>query len=430
MVLGPIMGMYKDGQPATQGKSMRLAIVSPYSWTVPSGVNSHVQSLVNQLESRGHEVWIVAPTGKHVSADFPERFISAGRTIPVPSNGSIAHANAYPFMLQRMAKVLSSRNFDLVHVHEPTIPAVGCSATMAAKIPVVGTFHAAGGASTYYERWRPLAERILSSITVRIAVSEAARDCVFGYFPDDYRVIPNGIDIETYARARTGKKVHGRILFIGRPEPRKGLQVLVEAFAELRERLPAASLTLVGPTQEEVRGLMSRLRRGGADDLRGISALGRVDLDAKLDQMGEAEILCAPSLGGESFGIVLTEALAAGVPVVASDIPGYRAVLAEGAVGVLVPPSNAKALENALVSTLQNRELRHELSTSGTARAERYSWNRVVNQVVEAYEDALELGPRIVNAPAVPAFKQLRHFLLPKAERRPKPREATDRSGG
>jgi len=275
-----------------------------------------------------------------------------------------------------------------------------------------------------------LAERILSSITLRIAVSEAARDCVISHFPGEYRVIPNGIDLSIYAAARDGKKVRGRILFIGRPEPRKGLQVLLEAFRGLRRRLPGASLTLVGPTYEELQGQSSRSRGSSTEDLRGITALGRVPLATKLEQMREAELLCAPSLGGESFGIVLTEALAAGLPVVASDIPGYRAVLAEGAVGVLTPPGNAAALENSLFTTLQNRELRRELATSGALRAERYAWDRVVKQVVEAYEDAIELGPNVVKAAAIPAITQLRHFILPKTQSRQKPREASDRASG
>jgi phosphatidylinositol alpha-mannosyltransferase len=411
---------------------MRLAIVSPYSWTVPSGVNSHVLSLVAQLENTGHEVWVIAPAGNlsRSGAKLPTNFIRAGRTFPVPSNGSIAHANMWPFMLQKMNRILSSKDFDLVHVHEPTIPSVGAAATMMAKVPVVGTFHAAGGASHYYERWRPLAERILCSVTLRIAVSEAARDCVIGHFPAEYRVIPNGIDLSTYAEARNGKKVKGRVLFIGRPEPRKGLQVLIQAFRGVRQRIPGASLALVGPSHEELHSLMSHAKGCSPEDFRGVVALGRVSLAAKIEEMRQAELLCAPSLGGESFGIVLTEALAAGVPVVASDIPGYRAVLAEGAVGVLVPPGNVAALEGLLISTLENRELRADLARSGLARAERYSWDRVVNQVVEAYGDALTLGPQLVKASPVPAYAQLRHFLLPKAHTRRKPQEAGDQATG
>jgi phosphatidylinositol alpha-mannosyltransferase len=405
---------------------VRLAIVSPYSWDVPSGVNNHVASLVSQLERRGHEVWIVAPAGTATRAakNLPDNFICAGRTFPVRSNGSVAYANGWPLMLQKMGRILARQEFDLVHVHEPTIPSVGCSATMAAKVPVVGTFHAAGGASTYYQRWRPLAERILGCLTVRIVVSEAARDCVIGHFPAEYRVIPNGIDVQTYAVARDGKEVRGRILFIGRPEPRKGLQILVEAFGKLRQRVPGASLSLVGPTSQELHALMSRSRGSSSEDFRGITALGRLPLEAKLDQMRQAQILCAPSLGGESFGIILTEALAAGLPAVASDIPGYRAVLAEGAAGVLVPPGDPAALENALFSTLRDPELRRDLAAGGAVRAERYSWDRVINQVVEAYEDAVRLGPMQVSGPKVPVIRQARHLLRFGAPHAKKPREA------
>lgn len=405
---------------------MRLAIVSPYSWSVPGGVNSHVKSLADQLEHRGHDVWIIAPAGTltRSAKTLPDNFILAGRSFPVRSNGSVAYGNAWPLMMQKMDRVFARHKFDLVHVHEPTIPSVGASATMAAKVPVVGTFHAAGDACNYYERWKPLAGRILASLTVRIAVSEAARDCVVGHFPAEYRVIPNGIDLETYAGARDGSKVRGRILFLGRPEPRKGLTVLVEAFNGLRHRLPGASLVLVGPTFEELHALMPRFGDAGAETFRGIQALGRISQEAKVEQMRRAEVLCAPSLGGESFGIVLTEALAAGLPVVASDIPGYRAVLADGSAGVLVPPGDAPALENTLFSVLGNPELRRDLSLSGSARAERYSWDRVVDQVVEAYADAVYLGPRLVKEPAVPILGQMRHFMQRTGLGSKKPAEA------
>lgn len=403
---------------------MRVAIVSPYSWTVPSGVNTHVISLVGQLEARGHEVWVIAPAGglRKSKAKLPAHFIRAGRTLPFPSNGSVAHANAWPFMIQKMDRLLARHDFDLVHVHEPTIPSVGCSATLAARVPVVATFHAAGYASAYYERWRPLAERILACVTVRIAVSEAARDCVSQHFPDDYRVIPNGTDIGLYAAARDGKKVRGRILFVGRPEPRKGLHILVEAFRGLRERVPGASLSVVGATHDQLHALMNHSHHSSPEDFRGITALGRLPLQAKLEQMRQAEIMCAPSLGGESFGLVLTEAMAAGLPLVASDIPGYRAVLDDGAAGVLVPPGDPQALEEALFSTLRSSELLSGLSEGGIVLAERYSWPRVADRIVEAYEDAIRLGPMPVSGPKVPVFGQARHFvqLLGLNGRRPR----------
>ena len=391
---------------------MRVGGVSPYAWTVPGGVNHHITSLVEHLERRGHQAWIIAPAGDLTNAptNLPDNFITAGRAIPVKANGSVAYVSPWPLMLQRMGRILASHDLDLVHVHEPTIPAAGCSATMAAKIPVVGTFHAAGIASGYYQRFKPLADRIMSSIAVRVAVSEAARECVVAHFPGEYRVIPNGIDVDMYATARSVNKTNGRILFIGRVEPRKGLSVLLDAFADLRRRMPEASLVLAGPSLDDLKAF-TRSRNGSGDCLDGVEALGRVAVEVKLEQMRKAQILCAPSLGGESFGIVLTEALAAGIPVVASDIPGYRAVLAEGAAGMLVPPGEVAALESALFSLLQSSDLRRDLSVAGIARSERYSWDRVIEQVLEAYEDALVAGPVVVKQKPVPLFGQIRHSL-------------------
>jgi phosphatidylinositol alpha-mannosyltransferase len=407
---------------------MRVGLVSPYAWTVPGGVNNHVMSLVRHLERAGNEVYVIAPSGdlRRSQTVIPTHFISAGKALPVPANGSVAYVNGSFFMLGKMSRILAPLDLDVVHVHEPTIPAVGAAATMMAKAPVVGTFHAAGAAAAFYDRWKPLAERILASITLRIVVSETARQTVIAFSPGEYRVIPNGIEIERYSAARHGEKVPGRILFIGRPEPRKGLPALLEAFEGLRRRLPEATLVLAGPTQEELQAFAARERRTPNRNLAGVTALGRVSHDVKIQQMAAAEVLCAPSNGGESFGIVLVEAMAAGLPVVASDIPGYRAVVAEGSAGALVPPDNPAALEQALFTVLSNAELREDLTASGLARAERYSWDRLIDQVMEAYADAIALGPRIVKEPPVPAVAQAMHFAKLAVKRREpaRPQEA------
>ncbi len=391
---------------------MRIGLVSPYSWTVLGGVNNHVTSLMHHLEGLGNEVYVIAPAGdlSRSQTPVPPNFVAAGQSIPVPSNGSIAHVSADFFMLGKMSRILDRLGLDVVHVHEPTIPAVGAAATMMAKVPVVATFHAAGAASAFYERWRPLAERILASITLNIVVSESARQTVIPHFPGEYRVIPNGIDIDRYAAARDGRKIPGRVMFIGRAEPRKGLPALLEAFQGLRRRMPSATLVLAGTTPEELRDHAARGR--GAPDrvLDGVTALGRVPHDVKVREMASAEVLCAPSNGGESFGMILVEAMSAGLPVIASDIPGYRAVLAEGSAGVLVPPDDPAALESALFTVLSDPGLRRDLILSGIERAERYSWDRIVGQIVEAYEDALAMGPRIVPERPVPAFAQSVHF--------------------
>ena len=397
---------------------MKIGIVSPYAWTVPGGVNNHVMHLVGQLEGKGHDVWVIAPSGDLTRSmvTVPRNFISAGRAFPVRANGSVAYVNMWPLMLQKMDRIFTREEFDLVHVHEPTIPSTGAAATMTAKVPVVGTFHAAGDATNHYQRFIPLAKRIMACMAVKIAVSDSARDCVTRHFPGEYRVIPNGIDVEAYAAAREGIKVPGRILFLGRPEPRKGLSILLEAFMGLRDRLPGVTLALAGPTVSELRGMVSRNHSSWAEVLEGITPLGRVSHEQKVEEMRQAEVLCAPSLGGESFGIVLAEAMAAGVPIVASDIPGYRAVLDDGEAGVLVPPESPMALENALFSLLQDEKRRRELAVLGTALAERYSWDRVIDQVLEAYEDALRIGPRLVREPAVPWLTQIRYSLRSKAD--------------
>ncbi len=401
---------------------MRIAVVSPYSWTVPGGVNNIIASMVCQLEKRGHQVSIVAPAGTlgKRTKDLPANFIMAGHTIPVPSNGSIAHASAWPLMLGTMSRILSKHDFDLIHAFEPFTPAVAASALLVSKVPVVGTFCAAGDATRYYHRWKPLADRLMPCLTVRTAVSEAARDCVSPHYPGEYRLTPCGIDIEPYAKARSAKRVKGRIMFLGRPEPRKGLTVLLEAFEELRARIPGATLTLVGTSEEQLRALFPRKTLDLAQKLEGVKALGSLGEHDKIEQMAQAEVMCAPSLGGESFGIVLTEGMAAGLPIIASDIRGYRAVLAEGANGVLVPPGDAKSLANALFNTLSDSGLRQRLTEDGIKRAQRYSWDNVLSQIEDAYADALQLGPQVVQGPRVPVAKQALHFarmLKPKVKK-------------
>lgn len=402
---------------------MKIAVVSPYAWMASGGVSNHVSSLVRHLEQRGHQAIIIAPAVgyKKNSPEFPENYVFAGRAFSFNSNGSTAQVSVWPFMIQKMGRLYAKYKPDLVHVHEPTIPAVGAAATMAAEIPVVATFHAAGDASSYYQRWRPLADRILSSITVRVAVSEAAKECVTQHFPDgEYHIIPNGIDIGTYAPARDGQRIPGRILFIGRTDPRKGLPVLLEAFARLRDNMPQASLVLAGPSVEEVNGLLGGSNHNKSEMPAGVTVLGKVSDEEKVAQMGQAELLCAPSLGGESFGIILTEALAGGLPVIASDIPGYRAVLGGGESGVLVPPGDSSALCESLRTVLADSHLRAELSARGIVSCEKFSWDRVADQLIEVYQEALQLGPRYVADPRVPIVPQLKHLLRLRAAKNAK----------
>ena len=240
---------------------MRVALVSPYSWTVPGGVNHHIEHLAEELEERGHEPWIIAPVGafaltrravdsrRHKAA---ERFIPMGTAIPIPSNGSRAYLSPNPKIAMRMDRAIRNGRFDLLHVHEPATPSVALSAVLLATSPVVGTFHAAIEDSSVYDRWMWLGDLVQKRLDVRIAVSPAALAFPAARFPGEYRIIPNGVAVEQYASAIGAAKVKGRILFIGRAEKRKGLGVMLKAFALLRRRRPEATLVIAGATRRDI----------------------------------------------------------------------------------------------------------------------------------------------------------------------------------
>lgn len=372
---------------------MRIGLVSPYSWHVPSGVNDHIASLAYELEALGHEPWIIAPNGLPFGASrrrsLPERFISVGSAVPFLSNGSKAYVNVSPLMPRRIARILRRCGFDLMHLHEPCVPTVTGSALLVAGMPIVGTFHAAGSRSPLYKTLAPAAGYAIRRLGVKIAVSETARDFVSQDFPGEYRVIPNGVRIADYAPARRAREIPGRILFVGRAEPRKGLQVLLQAFERVRARRPGASLVLVGPEWSKARAAAVGVDVRKHWPIPHVSAMGRTTHSDKLREMGSAEVLCVPSLMGESFGLVLVEGLAAGLPIVASDLPSYRAVLDRGTLGRLVPPGDPEVLAAELVHLLDDRDRRMQLKERGIQSVERYSWRAVVTQVLQAYEDAL-----------------------------------------
>jgi phosphatidylinositol alpha-mannosyltransferase len=381
---------------------MRVGLVTPYSWTVPGGVNHHIENLAAELEARGHEPWIIAPVGvlsptrramDSQRQQAAERFIPMGAAVPLPSNGSRSYISVNPRVVLRMDRALRHGRFDVLHVHEPGVPSVSLAAVFLATSPVVATFHAALESSFGYEYAPWLSRMGMDRIDVRIAVSEAAREFPARLFPGDYRIIPNGVTLEKYAPAVSAAKVEGRVFFIGRAEKRKGLGVLLHAFARLRRRLPHATLVIAGATRGQALE-ESRLGFGPPLDLDGVEALGWVADDEKVAQLARAEVVCAPSLAAESFGIVLAEAMAAGVPVVASDLPGYRAVLGDGAAGRLVHPGEPALLADALYDLLQNEEERRRLSAAGLAVAEGLSWTRVTDEIIAAYEDALVVGDR------------------------------------
>lgn len=380
---------------------MRVALVSPYSWTYPGGVARHIEALAGELHRQGHDAHVLAPfdppdrlaARMHRGAwpqdrTPPEWLVPLGRTVGVPANGGVSNLAGSPGAIRRLRQALDSGGYDVVHLHEPHAPLLGWDTLFSCvSAPMVGTFHCystnsltnGGGVAAG-------ARRRLNRLTERIAVSDAAAWTGQRYYGGRYRVIPNGVTLPATADvvpAVAEERPPGelRIAFVGQAVERKGLPVLLRAFDALREQLPV-ELVVIGPLEDEVR----RLTMDELPD--GVRILGRVDDEVKTRELAACDVLCAPSLGGESFGMVLTEAFAQGVPVVASDIVGYRDVVTSGRDGVLVPPGDALALAHSLRELALRPDRRQRMSEAARKSAQRYSWSRVAERVIGVYEDA------------------------------------------
>jgi len=381
---------------------MRIALVSPYSWTYPGGVTRHIEALQAQFTALGHDARVLAPVDppdrwsarRHRGAvpqvrELPDWLLPLGRTVGFAANGAISNLCASPESVLRMRHELRTGGYDVVHVHEPVAPALAWDALSVSPAPVVGTFHcySANGLSNGIAVGLG-ARRRLNQLKVRIAVSEAAAWTGQRYFGGRYRIIPNGVHVPDApilpdpAALEPGRPL--QIVFVGQAVERKGLPILLRAFEALRDHVPA-ELTLIGATPEEVEPLLL----AGHD---GITVLGKVDDEAKVRVLRQSDVLAAPSLGGESFGMVLTEAFAAGTPVVASDIPGYAGVVRDGEDGILVPRGDAAALGEALRALALEPRRRAELAANAAETARRYAWPKVAGEVLRAYEDAIAVG--------------------------------------
>ena len=380
---------------------MRVGLVSPYSYTYPGGVGRHVEALAEELLDQGHDVRLLAPydpddrlarvTHRGAKPDrrpLPDYLVPLGRTVGIPSNGAVSNLSVSPEAVGALGRELRNGGYDVIHVHEPNAPAVSWYATEAARVPLVATFHCystsgvANRAAGYLG-----ARRIYNRLHVRIAVSEAAQWTAERFYGGRYRIIPNGVDLSA-VRPHEGSGSDGplEILFVGRAEARKGLPVLLRAFEALRTAGVEARLTVAGATEEEVAPLLL--------DPEGVQVAGRVSEEEKWRLLGRADLLCAPSLGGESFGMVLTEAFASGTPVVASDIAGYRDVVRDGVDGLLVPAADAAELGESLRTLALDPALRARLSAAAKERARRFAWPQVAAEVAEAYADAQEAAER------------------------------------
>jgi phosphatidyl-myo-inositol alpha-mannosyltransferase len=379
---------------------VRIALVSPYSWTYQGGVNRHVEALAEQFLGRGDHVRVLAPWDPpdgfsrrmHRSAPrlerAPDYLVPLGRTIGYGANGAVSNLASFPDSLVRLRRELRAGRFDVVHVHEPPAPLVSWDASTFRGAPVVGTFHA------YATRAIPNhiatllgARRIFNQLSDRIAVSEAAAWTGRRWFGGDYKIIPNGVDIGAAPQGAKGPADHMRLLFVGRAEERKGLPILLSAFEALIEQVPSR-LTVIGADPEEI----SR-RVADPEVAARIDTIGKVSDEELWRQLGEADVLCAPSLAGESFGMVLIEAFAAGTPVIASQIAGYRDVVTDDVDGVLVPPADPQALAEELQRFWLEPERRIAMGEEGRRSAQRYAWPRIADEISTAYERAMEPAP-------------------------------------
>ncbi|KRT64642.1 MAG: glycosyl transferase family protein, phosphatidylinositol alpha-mannosyltransferase [Chloroflexi bacterium CSP1-4] len=362
---------------------MKIGLVTPYIYPLPGGVNEHVRYLYEGLIERGHDVRIISSTHGLQRASEGD-VIRLGRGFSVPTNGSVGTLTVSPRYLSQIRALLERERFDVLHFHEPFVPLLSLFLLRESRSVNVATFHAYAGWSTSYEFGRRFLGGYARRLHGRIAVSAAARHFIDRYFPGDYKLIPNGVDLTRYEgiepieRWRDGT---ANILFVGRFEQRKGLLVLLKAFRVLRRSGLDCRLIVVGsgPQEREVRRYIAT--RG----LKGVELLGRVGDAEKARLFATADVFVSPATGQESFGIVLLEAMAAGTPIVCSDIHGYKGVVRRGEEALLVPPRDHQALVGAVSRLLEDPALRATMGASGRVRAQQFSWPSITAKVDDYY---------------------------------------------
>lgn len=361
---------------------MKVGLVCPYTWDVPGGVQAHVRDLAECLLEMGHQVSVLAPVDEPEAA-LPSYLVPAGRAVPVPYNGSVARLCFGPVSLTRTRRWLRKGRFDVLHLHEPTVPSLSMLACFAARGPMVATFHTATARSRALQVFGTTLQPGLEKITGRIAVSPAARRVVVEHLGHDAVLVPNGVYVERFAGAKPLEDLPEgpRIVFLGRiDEPRKGLSVLLAALPAIAAQVPDVQLLVAGPGDvEEVREEIDPAVAGR------VHVLGLVSEADKPRVYASGDLYVAPNTYGESFGIVLIEAMAAGVPIVASDIEGYSQVLTDGREGLLVRPRDDVALAQAVSSILDDTETAASMSEAGLVTATQYSWPRVAEQILDFY---------------------------------------------
>ena len=362
-------------------RSLKIGIVCPYSWDTPGGVQNHIRDLAEFLIESGHDVSVLAPVIDE--SNLPEYVVNAGKPISVPYNGAVARVLFGPVAFARVRQWISHGDFDLLHLHEPAIPSISLLACWAADGPMVGTFHAAAKRQKIIFAIGPILEPAIEKLSARIAVSEAARLTLTDHLDTDAVIIPNGIYANRYTDGKIIEKWSGNTIgFIGRfEEPRKGLSVLVDALPVISRFAPDVKIFVAGPGDpaEVIEGIDPQLRQR-------FEFLGKITEDEKADFMSSVAVYVAPNTGGESFGIILAEALAGGACVVASDIPAFDDLLGHGEFGALFESESSTELAKVVIDLLRDEAKRKELSARGKERAKMFDWTVVAQQIYSVYE--------------------------------------------
>ena len=368
----------------------RIGIVCPYGWDTPGGVQSHVGDLAQYLIRQGHYVSVLAPA---IDEDnLPDFVTSAGRPIAIPYNGAVARVLFGPIAFSRVRHWISNGNFDVLHLHEPAIPSISLLACWAAEGPMVGTFHAAAKRQKVTFAVAPILEPVIEKLTARIAVSEAARETLTEHLETDAIVVPNGIYADLYRDGVIDQRWTGNTLgFIGRfEEKRKGLDVLVAALPAIIAQFPDLKVFIAGPgdAQEVLKEIDPYLHSR-------FEFLGRISESEKANFLASVGLYIAPNTGGESFGIILAEALAAGASVVASDIPAFDSLLGHGAYGTLFASEDSHDLAKKVTALLGDEEGRRAIAQRGKKYAQEFDWDVVAEKIYDVYQMAMVGGSTV-----------------------------------
>ena len=367
---------------------MKLALVCPYDYAYPGGVAIHVANLYEQFNEMGHDVRIITPYSGPSSSIGSKDIIPIGKPVPIPSGGSIARVTISPVLASPVRAILDREQFDIIHIHEPLCSTLTLTMLNLSKAINVGTFHACHRIPRGYQIISPFIMGLFKKLHGKIAVSQPAMEFVGKYFPGDYQIIPNGINVTRFSKPTSpveeisdGKL---NILFVGRPEKRKGLRYLMEAYKKVKREVPQSRLIVVGPGTERYEATARKMH------LEDATFTGYVGNEQLPGYYQSADIFCSPATGGESFGIILLEAMAASKPIVASAINGYTSVMTDGVQGIMIPPKDKEALAEALIQMLNDEPLRHQMGKNGERKAKECDWPNVARKINDYYISLIE----------------------------------------